>query len=115
MSDFFGAGGEQAPALMKALLAALAGRILRLAAAQGRPVITLGNCLAVLLVEAPLVGAFGLLGWHAAGALGLHGEDVRVVTTVLMAWGGKEALDALWARFLPPLLTRREGTDGAPK
>lgn len=107
MSDFF--GGDQAPALVKALAAALAGRILRLASAQGRPALTWGNVLAVLLVEAPLVGAFGLLGWHAAAVMGLETEDYRVVFTTLLAWGGKEALDALWARILPPLLTRRGG------
>src|SRR5690606_1048407 len=79
--DFF--GGGEVPAMVKAVAAALAGRILRLASVQGRPALTWGTVVSVVMIEAPLVGAFGLLGWHAASLFGLENEDARVVCTTL--------------------------------
>lgn len=100
MSEFF--GHPDAPVMVKAFAAALAGRVLRLMAVRRIARIPLAKRIGLAVLEIPIVAAFGLLGWHTGGALGLASEDARVVVTVLVAFGGVEALSALALRFLPP-------------
>lgn len=86
----------------KALAASAAGRALLLlnATRSDRP--SLAKIVGVMLYELPLVCAFALLGWHAAGVIGASTEEWRVTITVMLAWGGQRGLDMVLQRVFPP-------------
>ena len=98
MSEFF----EHAPAWLKALAAAAAGRSLLLLQARRdtRP-LSWHAVLTVLLYEVPLIAAFALLGWHAAALLHSDSENIRIVFTTLLAHVGARGMDRLISRVLP--------------
>lgn len=94
-------GAEESVSIAKAMAAAAAGRSLLLLNLRKREPITWRTVALVICYEIPLIAAFALLGWHAAGFLGLSTEDARVVVTVLLAMYGKTAVDVLLTRVLP--------------
>jgi len=99
MSEFF----EHAPAWLKALAAAAAGRsLLLLQARRDTRLLSWQAVLTVLLYEVPLIAAFALLGWHAAALLQFDGENIRIVFTVLLAHLGARGIDLLVSRVLQP-------------
>ena len=92
---------ENAPAWVKALAAAAAGRCLLLLKAQrGTTPLSWHAVLTVLLYEVPLIAAFALLGWHAAALLQFDSENMRIVFTTLLAHVGARGIDALVSRVL---------------
>lgn len=92
---------ENAPAWLKALAAAAAGRSLLLLQARRDVPLTLRRALTAILYEAPLIAAFALLGWHAAASMGLEHESTRIVLTVMLANLGARGIDRLISRILP--------------
>lgn len=86
----------------KALAASAAGRALLLLSATRSETPSVAKLVGVALYELPLVGAFAVLGWHAAGVLGASSEEWRVTITVMLAWAGQRGLDMVLQRIFPP-------------
>lgn len=98
MNDLF--GPDTAP-IVKSLGAAFAGRALLLLEARRDMPLTLRTLITLAIWEVPLIVAFALIGWHAAGLFGLDSESGRVVLTALLANIGPRGMDRLVDRILP--------------
>lgn len=90
-----------APAWLKAMAAAAAGRALLLLEARRDVPLTWRRVMTALLYEAPLIAAFALLGWHSAALLGMQNESTRIVATVMLANLGARGIDRLVSRVFP--------------
>jgi len=92
---------EDAPAWLKALAAAFAGRALLLLDVQRYAPISWRTVITVALWEIPLIVSFALLGWYGAELLGFTHDSGRVVFVAVLANLGARGLDRLVARILP--------------
>lgn len=93
--------GPDSMVILKALAAAAAGRALQLLNATRKDTPSLAKLLGIALYELPLVCAFALIGWHAAGLVGASTDEWRITFTVMLAWAGQRGLDMLLQRLFP--------------
>lgn len=108
-----GPGAPDFWVVVKALMAAAAGRALLILNATRQETPSVQKLIGVALYEIPVTCAFALLGWNVAPLLGAHADEWRVTLTVILAWTGQRGLDTVLQRVLPSQPgEQRKPTDG---